>query len=166
MSVMNSSSPRVRFAPSPTGLLHVGNARTALYNWLYARKNNGKFILRIEDTDLERSEARFEDDLMKDLRWLGLDWDEGPVTAEQAILGDQPVGDYGPYRQSERLPIYAEHTARLLAEGKAYRCFCSPEDLEFERVKAQAEQRTHIYNRKCLGLDEAAIQRHAAARLA
>jgi len=162
---MNFSFPRVRFAPSPTGLLHVGNARTALYNWLYARKNEGKFILRIEDTDLERSEVRFEDDLMKDLHWLGLDWDEGPVTTDQAMLGDQPRGDYGPYRQSERLEIYAEHTARLLAEGKAYRCFCTQEELEAERAKAQAEQRTNIYSRRCLGLDEATIQKNLDAGL-
>ena len=160
---MNSSFPRVRFAPSPTGLLHVGNARTALYNWLYARKNNGNFILRIEDTDLERSEARFEDDLMKDLHWLGLDWDEGPVTEEQAMLGDEPTGDYGPYRQSERLEIYAEHTAKLLAAGKAYRCFCTHEELEADRERAQAEHRTHIYNRRCLALDDAAIQKNLAA---
>jgi glutamyl-tRNA synthetase len=160
---MNSFFSRVRFAPSPTGLLHVGNARTALYNWLYARKNDGQLILRIEDTDLERSEARFEDDLMKDLHWLGLDWDEGPVTVDQAILGDEPRGEFGPYRQSERLAIYAEHTARLLAEGKAYRCFCSPDDLEFDRVKSHAEQRTHIYNRRCLALDDATIQKNLAA---
>ena len=113
---MNNGKIRVRFAPSPTGLLHVGNARTALYNWLFARRAGGDFLLRIEDTDLERSEARYEAQLIEDLRWLGLDWDEGPGTA-----GEPEKGNYGPYRQSERLEIYAEHTARLLAEGKAYR---------------------------------------------
>ena len=97
--------PRVRFAPSPTGLLHVGNARTALYNWLFARHTGGQFILRIEDTDLERSEARFELQLMEDLHWLGIDWDEGP-----GLSGLPDMGDFGPYRQSERLDIYAEHT--------------------------------------------------------
>ncbi len=97
---MNSTFPRVRFAPSPTGLLHVGNARTALYNWLYAHRSGGKFILRIEDTDLERSEVRFEDQLMEDLHWLGLDWDEGPPTPAQAILGEGDRGEFGPYRQS------------------------------------------------------------------
>ena len=91
--------PRVRFAPSPTGQLHVGNARTALYNWLFARRFGGDFLLRIEDTDIERSEARYEAQLLDDLRWLGLDWDEGP----EARTGD---GAYGPYRQSERLEIY------------------------------------------------------------
>jgi glutamyl-tRNA synthetase len=120
--------PRVRFAPSPTGLLHVGNARTALYNWLFARRTGGLFILRIEDTDLERSEARYETQLIEDLHWLGLDWDEGP-----GAIVEPDTGDHGPYRQSERLHIYAEHTERLLAEGKAYRCFCTPEELEAER---------------------------------
>jgi glutamyl/glutaminyl-tRNA synthetase len=113
-----TTKPRVRFAPSPTGLLHVGNARTALYNWLFARRQGGQFLLRIEDTDLERSEARCETQLIEDLRWLGLDWDEGP-----GDLGQPEKGAYGPYRQSERLSIYAQHTERLLSEGKAYRCF-------------------------------------------
>ena len=93
---MPNSSPRVRFAPSPTGMLHVGNARTALYNWLFARHNGGDFVLRIEDTDVERSEVRYETQLIEDLRWLGLDWQEGP----------QIGGPYAPYRQSERLEIY------------------------------------------------------------
>lgn len=132
---MTNTKPRVRFAPSPTGLLHVGNARTALYNWLFARSNGGKFLLRIEDTDLERSEVRHETQLIEDLLWLGLDWDEGPGEP-----GTPDKGDYGPYRQSERLEIYAEHTQRLLAEGKAYRCFCTPEELEAERSRAVAER--------------------------
>jgi len=113
---MTNSAPRVRFAPSPTGLLHVGNARTALYNWLFARRTGGQFLLRIEDTDMERSEVRYETQLIEDLRWLGLDWDEGP-----GELGSADKGSVGPYRQSERLEIYAEHTERLLAEGKASR---------------------------------------------
>jgi len=91
--------PRVRFAPSPTGLLHVGNARTALYNWLFARRTGGQFLLRIEDTDLERSEVRYETQLMEDLRWMGMDWDEGPG----AEPGAPEKGAFGPYRQSERL---------------------------------------------------------------
>jgi len=122
---MTSPKIRVRFAPSPTGLLHVGNARTALYNWLFARRAGGDFILRVEDTDLERSEARFEDQLIEDLHWLGLNWNEGP-----GDVGAPEKGSHGPYRQSERLAIYAEHTERLLAQGKAYRCFCTPEELE------------------------------------
>jgi glutamyl-tRNA synthetase len=157
MIVMNNKIPRVRFAPSPTGLLHVGNARTALYNWLFARRTGGKFILRIEDTDLERSEARHETQLMEDLQWLGLDWDEGPGT-----VFEPDKGEYGPYRQSERLAIYAEHTERLLAEGKAYRCFCTPEELEAERAQAAAAKGSQIYSGRCRSLDDATIAQNLA----
>jgi nondiscriminating glutamyl-tRNA synthetase len=136
---MPNQTPRVRFAPSPTGMLHVGNARTALYNWLFARHNGGDFVLRIEDTDVERSEVRFEDQLIEDLRWLGLDWTEGP----------QIGGPYAPYRQSERLGIYHQHTEQLLAEGKAYRCFCTAEELEQERQLALSQHRTQVYSGKC-----------------
>jgi glutamyl-tRNA synthetase len=155
---MTNSIPRVRFAPSPTGLLHVGNARTALYNWLFARRAGGKFILRIEDTDLERSEARYETQLIEDLHWLGIHWDEGP-----GAPGDPDVGEFGPYRQSERLQIYAEHTERLLAEGKAYRCFCTPDELEVERLLAASQQRPQIYSGRCRSLDPAEIERNLAA---
>jgi glutamyl-tRNA synthetase len=155
---MNNGKIRVRFAPSPTGLLHVGNARTALYNWLFARRAGGDFLLRIEDTDLERSEARYEAQLIEDLRWLGLDWDEGPGTA-----GEPEKGNYGPYRQSERLEIYAEHTARLLAEGKAYRCFCTAEELEAERKLAAEEHRPQVYSGRCRGLSSAAVEENLAA---
>jgi glutamyl-tRNA synthetase len=154
---MTTKIPRVRFAPSPTGLLHVGNARTALYNWLFARRSGGAFILRIEDTDLERSEAQHETQLMEDLHWLGIDWDEGPGTI---LEPDQ--GEFGPYRQSERLEIYAEHTERLLAEGKAYRCFCTSEELEAERAQAAAEQRTQIYSGRCRSLDPETIAKNIA----
>jgi len=149
---MDSSKIRVRFAPSPTGLLHVGNARTALYNWLFARRMGGKFILRIEDTDLERSEARYEKKIMEDLAWLGLDWDEGPIEGEK---GEK--GACGPYRQSQRLDIYEQHTQFLLKEGKAYRCFCTPEELEQERNVAIAEQRPQVYSGKCRSLSEKKI---------
>ncbi|MGD0731715.1 MAG: glutamate--tRNA ligase [Terracidiphilus sp.] len=155
---MTATVPRVRFAPSPTGLLHVGNARTALYNWLFARRMGGKFILRIEDTDLERSESRFEGQLIEDLHWLGLDWDEGP-----GVLGEPDKGDYGPYRQSERLAIYAQHTERLLAEGKAYRCFCTPEELEAERTLAAATNGPQIYSGRCRLLSEETIAENLAA---
>ena len=148
---------RVRFAPSPTGLLHVGNARTALYNWLFARRTGGQFILRIEDTDLERSEVRHEAQLMEDLHWLGLDWDEGP-----GQLGEPDKGQHGPYRQSERLAIYAEHTERLLAEGKAYRCFCTPDELEAERAQAAAAHGPQIYSGRCRSLDPATIAQNLA----
>ena len=108
---------RVRFAPSPTGNLHVGGARTALFNWLYARNLGGKFILRVEDTDTARSTRESEEAMVRDLKWLGLDWDEGPDNG----------GDYGPYRQSERMHIYEQLTGQLVEEGYAYPCFCTDE---------------------------------------
>lgn len=125
------SEVRVRFAPSPTGYLHVGGARTALFNFLYARNQGGKFILRIEDTDLARSTEESLKIIVQDLKWLGLDWDEGP-NAE--TLKDQ--GNYGPYYQSQRLDIYAKHARQLLEEGKAYYCFLSDEEIEVQREKA------------------------------
>src|SRR6202034_3696888 len=109
-NVMANEKIRVRFAPSPTGLLHVGNARTALFNWLFARHVGGDFILRIEDNDAERSEPRYEKKLIEDLKWLGLDWDEGPN--EPGNKGASK-GDNGPYRQSDRLPIYATYAEKL-----------------------------------------------------
>jgi len=162
---MTPTTPRVRFAPSPTGLLHVGNARTALYNWLYARRMGGKFILRIEDTDQERSEARYETQLIEDLRWLGLNWDEGPglTAADRANNASADErGDVGPYRQSGRLAIYAKHTERLLAEGKAYRCFCTEAELEAERQRAEAEHRPQVYSGRCRALTPAEIEKNLA----
>ena len=118
---MNSENDvRVRFAPSPTGFLHVGNVRTALFNWLLAGRHEGTFILRIEDTDAERSAQKYETQLIEDLRWLGLEWNEG--------IGRG--GDYGPYRQSDRYSLYQAYAQRLLDEDKAFRCFCSEEELE------------------------------------
>jgi nondiscriminating glutamyl-tRNA synthetase len=114
---------RVRFAPSPTGQLHVGNARTALFNWLLARGHDGTYILRIEDTDAERSTKQSEESIIDDLRWLGLEWDEGPDVG----------GSGGPYRQSERLHLYTSYANELLAGGHAYYCFCSPQKLESDR---------------------------------
>ncbi len=158
---MTDERIRVRFAPSPTGLLHVGNARTALYNWLFARRMGGDFILRIEDTDVERSEARYEKQLIEDLRWLGLDWDEGPHPNPDG--SNSEVGAHGPYRQSERLSIYAEHTERLLREGKAYPCFCTPEELEEERRHAAVEHRPQIYSGKCRALPPDEVEEKIAA---
>jgi glutamyl-tRNA synthetase len=146
-------------------LLHVGNARTALYNWLYARRMGGKFILRIEDTDQERSEARYETQLIEDLRWLGLNWDEGPglTAADRANNASADErGDVGPYRQSGRLAIYAKHTERLLAEGKAYRCFCTEAELEAERQRAEAEHRPQVYSGRCRALTPAEIEKNLA----
>jgi glutamyl-tRNA synthetase/nondiscriminating glutamyl-tRNA synthetase len=131
-----------------------------LYNWLFARRLGGAFILRIEDTDLERSEARYESQLIEDLRWLGLDWDEGPGGADSPAGADK--GLFGPYRQSERLAIYAEHTERLLAEGKAYRCFCTQEELEAERKLATQRLGPQVYSGRCRSLDQKTIDHNLA----
>jgi glutamyl-tRNA synthetase/nondiscriminating glutamyl-tRNA synthetase len=133
---------RVRFAPSPTGYLHVGNARTALFNWLLARGSGGAFVLRIEDTDVERSTRESEAGILNDLRWLGLDWDEGPDAG----------GPCGPYRQSERLHLYASYAQELLNAGAAYHCFCSVAQLETDRRAAVAAGRPAIYAGTCRGL--------------
>ena len=130
---------RVRFAPSPTGQLHVGNARTALFNWLLARGQGGTFILRIEDTDLERSTRASERAILEDLRWMGLDWSEGVDAG----------GDHGPYRQSERLHIYRAHAVELMSGGHAYQCFCSAEQLEADRQAALAAGQPPKYVGRC-----------------
>jgi nondiscriminating glutamyl-tRNA synthetase len=159
---MDILRPRVRFAPSPTGQLHVGNARTALYNWLFARRFGGIFVLRIEDTDVERSEARYETQLLEDLRWLGLNWDEGPQDASRvgSDAGQQNEGPFGPYRQSERLEIYREHTERLLENGSAYRCFCTTEQLDAERAEAVAKHQPQVYSGRCraISVDDSAAR--------
>jgi len=146
---MSDVAMRVRVAPSPTGPFHIGGARSALFNWLLARKTGGKLILRIEDTDLERSSRESEENIKDALKWLGIDWDEGIDVG----------GEYGPYRQTERLSIYAEYTERLLASGKAYRCYCTDHELDAERQKLLAEGQTPRYLGKCRHLtpaDEAA----------
>ena len=144
---------RVRFAPSPTGQLHIGNVRTALFNWLFARQKGGTFVLRIEDTDVERSEARYETQLMEDMKWLGLDWDEGPDVG----------GPYPPYRQSDKMDVYRGYAERLIKEGKAYYCFCSAEELEREREQALKEQRQPIYSGKCRNIDPVEAERRRIA---
>jgi glutamyl-tRNA synthetase/nondiscriminating glutamyl-tRNA synthetase len=148
---------RLRFAPSPTGHLHVGNARTALFNWLAARHGGGTFILRIEDTDMERSTRQSEDAIRTDLEWMGLTWDEGVEVG----------GDYGPYRQSERLGIYTDYARQLLASGKAYYCFCSSEQLEAGRQAMLAQGLPPKYPGTCRGLAaDAAAGRVAAGESA
>ncbi|ABR29943.1 glutamyl-tRNA synthetase [Thermosipho melanesiensis] len=131
---------RLRFAPSPTGYLHVGGARTALFNFLYARKMKGSFILRIEDTDLERSQKEYEEGLINALKWLGLEWDEGPDVG----------GDFGPYRQSERLEIYWKYARKLIEEGKAYEVYAYPEEIEKLREKLLAQGKAPHYTREML----------------
>jgi glutamyl-tRNA synthetase len=138
-------SVRCRIAPAPTGYLHVGNARTALYNWLFARHNGGAFVLRVEDTDRRRSTDEAIDILISSLRWLGLDWDEGPGVG----------GEYGPYRQSEGLENYRQVAARFVEEGRAYYCYCTPEELEDRRRAAQARRETPGYDGRCRNLTDA-----------
>lgn len=140
---------RVRFAPSPTGFLHIGGARTALFNWLFARHMGGTFILRIEDTDELRSTKEFEQAIFGGLKWLGLNWDEGPVE------GGGSLGDYAPYFQGERAAkhnTYAPYAYKLLEEGKAYKCYCTSQELEEERKQAMLEKRPPKYSGKCRSL--------------
>jgi nondiscriminating glutamyl-tRNA synthetase len=141
---LNIERPRVRFAPSPTGELHVGNARTALFNWLFARRHGGDFILRIEDTDQLRTTKIFEQNLLDDLQWLGIEWDEGPETG----------GPFAPYHQTERLEIYNSHLSELIALGKVYPCYCSEEELETERASLVARRMMPRYMGKCRNLTE------------
>ena len=130
----------MRIAPSPTGFAHLGTASTTLYNVLFARANSGSFALRIDDTDVERNREEYERLIYEALHWLGFEWDEGPDKG----------GPYGPYRQSERLDQYRAAAAKLIAESKAYRCYCTPEELDAERKQAQAEHRPYVYSRRCL----------------
>ncbi len=128
------SKPRLRFAPSPTGYLHIGGARTALFNWLYARRTGGTFILRVEDTDQNRSTRESEQAIFDGLKWLGIDWDEGPIY------------------QMERLPLYKEWAEKMVASGLAYRCYCTREQLEERRKIFEAEKRTYRYEGTCRNL--------------
>ena len=142
-----TSPPRVRFAPSPTGYLHIGGARTALFNWLFARRHAGSFVLRIEDTDVERSSWEMVEGILQGLRWLGLDWDEGPEIG----------GAHGPYFQSERLDRYRAMANRLATDGLAYYCYCSPELLQSKRDEAERQGQVWTYDRTCARLDPAQV---------
>ena len=142
---MSNDPVRVRIAPSPTGYFHVGSARTALFNWLFARHHGGKFIVRIEDTDRSRYNAEAVPDMIASLRWLGLDWDEGPKVG----------GEYGPYYQSERLDIYQHYADQLLAQGLAYKCYCSPQRLAAMREEQRKNKQDVGYDRHCRNLTAA-----------
>ncbi len=148
-----ASPVRTRFAPSPTGFLHVGGARTALFNFLYARAQGGQFVLRIEDTDQARSTEQSLAQLVESMKWLELEWAEGHDIG----------GDYGPYRQSERLDIYQEHIDKLIAEKKAYRCFCTVEELEAKKKQAADNNENYIYDKTCANLSQDEINRRLAA---
>ncbi|HSK51915.1 MAG TPA: glutamate--tRNA ligase [Clostridia bacterium] len=152
---------RVRIAPSPTGPLHIGTARTALFNFLYARHVGGTFILRLEDTDQVRSSIAYEKDILDGLHWLGLTWDEGPEVA-----GDASRGPHAPYRQMGRLPLYAEATERLLADDRAYPCYCTPDELAEERTRQEAAREPPRYSGRCARLspDERAVFEAAGRR--
>jgi glutamyl-tRNA synthetase len=143
---------RVRFAPSPTGNLHVGGVRSALFNWAFARHHGGRLVLRIEDTDVSRSTAEADRYVLDSLRWLGIDWDEGP----------QVGGPYGPYRQSERLDVYADIARRLHESGHAYYCYCSQEELDERRERARADGRTPGYDGHCRALSAEEVARYRA----
>ncbi|MCL5407351.1 MAG: glutamate--tRNA ligase [Patescibacteria group bacterium] len=143
---------RTRIAPSPTGLLHVGTAHTALFNWLFARSKQGKFIMRIEDTDKERSRDEFIDDITDGLIWLGLDWDEGPERGD----------GYGPYLQSKRFEIYKKYAQELLDNKKAYYCYCTPEELEKERKEQSKNKQAPKYSGRCCNLTESQIAKFKA----
>jgi len=145
-----SNTVRVRFAPSPTGPFHIGGARSALFNYLEAKHTGGTFVVRIEDTDQKRSTRESEENIKEALRWLGINWDEG------IDIG----GPDGPYRQMERLDIYKKYTDKLLAEGKAYYCFCTPEELEAEKEAQMAKGETPVYSGKCSHLSEEQVQQY------
>jgi len=150
---MENKTVRTRFAPSPTGFLHVGGARTALFNYLYAKAKKGSFILRIEDTDQERSSQESETMILESLKWLGIHADEGPYEG----------GTFGPYRQSERINLYQKYTERLLAEKKAYPCFCSDKELEASQERSKLLGVPHVYDGRCRGLSSEELQKRISA---
>jgi len=145
---------RVRIAPSPTGALHIGTARSALFNYLFAKKNKGKFILRIEDTDKERSELRWTQDIIDGLKWLGIEWDEGPDIA----------GNFGPYKQSQRNNLYEKYLKKLLDENKAYHCFCTSEELEDKRQEQMSRGLAPKYDGTCAHLSKEIIKKNLAEK--
>jgi len=143
---------RVRIAPSPTGPAHIGTARTALFNYLFAKQNNGEFILRIEDTDKERSEQKWTDEVLEQLKWLDINWDEGPDVG----------GDYGPYKQSQRTGIYKKYLEKLLDDNKAYYCFCTEEELENKRQEQMSRGLAPKYDGTCAHLSKDVVQKNLA----
>ena len=149
---MENKKIRVRFAPSPTGMLHIGGARTALFNWLYARHYNGTFVLRIEDTDQVRSTEEAVNVILEGMKWLGLDWDEGPGKG----------GEYSPYYQMQRLHLYQKYAEQLLKDKKAYYCYCTREELAESREKQSKENKSLKYDRRCLNLSEEDKKRYEA----
>lgn len=150
---MSERPIRVRMAPSPTGHLHVGTAKASLFNWMFARRYGGTFVLRLEDTDPERSEDEYAREIVQGLSWLGIEWDEGPYLAPDGSWASR--GDFGPYKQSERTALYREKLELLLSEKKAYWCYCTKEELEAERLSQQAAGQSPKYSGTCRDLTEA-----------
>jgi glutamyl-tRNA synthetase len=150
MSTPDPTPIRVRMAPSPTGPLHIGTARTSLYNYLFAKHVGGTYVLRVEDTDLARGTDEWERDIIDNLHWLGISWDEGPQVA-----GGDDIGPYAPYRQSQRMDLYAREADRLLASGAAYHCYCTPDELEAVRKEQERNHEAPRYNGRCLSLTDA-----------
>jgi glutamyl-tRNA synthetase len=146
----DSRPVRVRMAPSPTGPLHIGTARTSLYNYLFARHVGGTYVMRVEDTDLARNTPEYERDIIENLHWLGITWDEGPQVA-----GGEDLGEYGPYRQSQRWDLYAREAQRLLEAEAAYHCWCTPDELEMVRRQQERDHQPPRYNGRCLSLTDA-----------
>jgi len=151
---------RTRYAPSPTGPMHVGGVRTALFNYLFAKKNNGDFILRVEDTDKERSKKEWENQLLKALDWFGLKWNEGPMFSDQKEIdfGSHYLGEYSPYRQSERGEVYKKYLEKLIKEENAYYCFCSKEDVESQKQYLMSIGEPPIYLGKCRNLSKEQVE--------
>jgi glutamyl-tRNA synthetase len=157
MSTPDPTTIRVRMAPSPTGPLHIGTARTSLYNYLFAKHVGGTYVLRVEDTDLARGTEAWEQDIIDNLHWLGISWDEGPQVAD----GDD-IGPYAPYRQSQRMELYAREADRLRESGAAYDCYCTPEELEAVRHEQERNHEAPRYNGRCLSLSDADLAAFAA----
>jgi glutamyl-tRNA synthetase len=153
-SPVKKETIRVRFPPSPTGFLQLGNIRTALFNFVFAKNNQGTFVLRIEDTDPERSKSEYEKDILESLKWLGLQWDEGPDIG----------GNFGPYRQSEKLEVYEKYLKKLLDEGKAFYCFCPEEELEVQRQYQLSQGQPSVYSGKCRNLSQAEVEENLRQR--
>jgi nondiscriminating glutamyl-tRNA synthetase len=150
MTTPDLTSIRVRMAPSPTGPLHIGTARTSLYNYLFARHVGGTYVLRVEDTDAARGSEEWEQDIIDNLHWLGISWDEGPQVA-----GGEDIGPFAPYRQSQRMDLYAREADRLLAGGNAYQCWCTPAELDAVRHEQERSHEAPRYNGRCLRLTDA-----------
>ena len=162
LPLKKKDSVRVRIAPSPTGPLHVGTARTALFNFLFARKSQGSFLVRIEDTDLKRSDQKWEKNILENLKWLGILWDEGPVirTKNSKLKTKNYLGNYGPYRQSERRKIYEKYIKKLFNQGFLYWCFCSKEDLEAQKQEQMARGVAPKYTGRCRNLSKKEIEKY------